>query len=70
MKKGYIFLAFMICIWGSFSENVYYIEKDGTVLNLGKSENTHIIKDRNMLENGGKFYINGKENTAEGEKYK
>ena len=70
MKKGYIFLAFIVCIWSSLSENVYYIEKDGTVLNLGKSEKMHVIKERNMLENNGKFYINGKENTAEGGKYK
>ena len=70
MKKGYIFLAFIVCIWSSLSENVYYVGKDGTVLNLGKSESTHAVKERNMLENGGKFYINGKENAAEGEKYK
>ena len=70
MKKGYVFLAFIVCIWNSFSENVYYVEKDGAILNLGKSEKTRVIKERNMLENGGKFYIKGKENTAEGEKYK
>ena len=40
MKKGYIFLAFIVCIWSSLSENVYYVGKDGTVLNLGKSEST------------------------------
>ncbi len=70
MKKGYVFLAFILCTWSGFSENVYYVEKDGTVLNLGKSEKTRVIKERNMLENGGKFYIKGKESTAEGEKYK
>ena len=70
MKKGYVFLAFILCTWSGFSENVYYVEKDGTVLNLGKSEKTRVIKERNMLENGGKCYIKGKESTAEGEKYK
>lgn len=65
-----LLLVFIVCIWSSLSENVYYVEKDGTVLNLGKSKETYAIKERNMLENDGKFYINGKENTAEGEKYK
>ena len=44
MKKGYIFLAFIVCIWSSLSENVYYVGKDGTVLNLGKSESIMLSK--------------------------
>ena len=70
MRKSYIFLAFIMCIFNGFAENIYYVDKDGTVLNLGKSESPHVIKDRNMLENNGKFYIDGKENKAEGEKYR
>ena len=70
MKRFCIFLVFIIFIWSGFAENVYYVEKDGTVLNLGKSEKTSVINGRDMLENGGKFYVNGKENKTEGEKYK
>ena len=70
MKKGYVFLAFILCIWSGFSENVYYVEKDGTILNLGKSQNTYVIKERNMLGNNGKFYVKGKGNREEELKYR
>jgi hypothetical protein len=68
MKKIYIFLAFIICCWGIFSDNVYYIEKDGTVLNLGKNENARFIENREVLENGEKFYKNGREDKEAEEK--
>lgn len=70
MKKSFIFLISVLWVWNIFGENIYYIEKNGTILNLGKNEEAYFDKDRRVLINGEKYYKDGKENKAEGEKIK